>query len=135
MYIFKDCLFMNPSAVLSTLYQLVHLQAAIHNLLPIDQVILRSSRITLLYRLNNARSNMPLPQPLPCHLKINLYKPQFIKQQRSIPPHFLIQRHIVPLNNDNPVRRQHGNVILPGVFHSVIKRRRVYRFPRRKGPS
>ncbi|KAI9163049.1 fmHP [Paramyrothecium foliicola] len=93
----------------------------VHNLLPVDEVVLHGPPIAVLEVLGDAGPDVALPEALAGHLEVDLDEPQLVKQRGGVPPHVPVKGDVVALEHDHAVRRQHADVVLARVLDGVVK--------------
>lgn len=119
---------MPPTPILPTNNQLINrVHLPVHDLPSIHKIILISPPTGLLLILRNARLHMPSDQPPSRGPKLHIDEPPLVHQRRGAAPRFVVQAHVVALEDDDAVRRQDRDVVRFRVLDCVVEARRVDR--------
>lgn len=119
---------MPPSPILPTNNQLINrVHLPVHDLPSIHKIILISPPTGLLLILRNPRLHMPSDQPPSRGPKLHIDEPPLVHQRRGAAPRFVVQAHVVALEDDDAVRRQDRDVVRFRVLDCVVEARRVDR--------
>lgn len=119
---------MPPTPILPTNNQLINrVHLPVHDLPSIHKIILIGPPTGLLLILRNARLHMPSDQPPSRGPKLHIDEPPLVHQRRGAAPRFVVQAHVVALEDDDAVRRQDRDVVRFRVLDRVVEARRVDR--------
>lgn len=111
----------HPRVVLAADNELVHLEPIIQDLLAVDEVIFTRPLVCVGFVLGDTGLDMAPDEAFAGDVKVDIDEPRLVHESGGMVPRRLVEGNVESLKDENSMGRFDGDVVLFGVFDSVVE--------------